>query len=93
MKTVRKSVLLWYGPHEIYALVADQDIRSLEDMEKVNQALQEKIKPLRSKLESAKTLKGKPAIQASFGFSIQGDWPAGGRAVPPAAMFGAKLTF
>lgn len=23
MKTVRKSVLLWYGPHEIYALVAD----------------------------------------------------------------------
>ena len=23
MKHVRKSVLLWYGPHEIYALVAD----------------------------------------------------------------------
>ena len=78
---------------EIYALLADQEVRNLQDMEKVNQKLQEKIAPLKGKLEKAKTLKGKSAIQASFGFSIQGDWPAGGRAVPPAAMFGATLTF
>jgi hypothetical protein len=35
----------------------------------------------------------KPDFRASFGFSIEGEWPAGGKATPPAAMFGVTLSF
>ena len=48
---------------------------------------------LDDKAKNAKTLKKKSEIQASFGFSIEGDWPVGGKAAPPAAMFGIKLSF
>ena len=40
------------------------------------------MKPVNDAAKKAKTLKKKSEIQASFGFSISGDWPAGNKASP-----------
>ena len=78
---------------ELYRLAGDKGIRSIEDAKALNDKLQEVMKPVNDSAKKAKTLKKKSEIAASFGFSIQGDWPSGGRASPPAALFGVKLTF
>lgn len=78
---------------ELYKLAGDKGIRSIEDAKALNDKLQEVMKPVDDAAKKAKTLKKKSEIQASFGFSVQGDWPSGGKASPPAAMFGVTLTF
>lgn len=78
---------------ELYKLAGDKGVRSLADAEALNTKIQEVVKPIKSAADKAKTIKGKSAIQASFGFSVQGDWPAGGKAAPPAATFNVILRF
>jgi hypothetical protein len=78
---------------ELYKLAGDKGIRSIEDAAALNQKLQEVMAPIKASASKAKTLKKKSDIAASFGFSIEGDWPAGGKASPPTAMFGVKLAF
>ena len=78
---------------ELYKLAGDKGVRSIEDAQALNAKLQEVMAPIKESANKAKTLKKKSEIAASFGFSIEGDWPAGGRASPPAAMFGVKLAF
>jgi len=78
---------------ELYKLAGDKGIRSIADAKALNDKLQAVMKPVNDSAKKAKTLKKKSEIAASFGFSIQGDWPEGGKASPPAAMFGVKLTF
>ena len=78
---------------ELYRLAGDKGIRSIADAKALNDKLQEVMKPVNDAAKKAKTLKKKSEIQASFGFSIQGDWPTGGKASPPVALFGVKLTF
>ena len=78
---------------ELYRLAGDKGIRSIADAKALNDKLQEVMKPVSDSAKKAKTLKKKSEIAASFGFSIQGDWPTGGKASPPVAMFGVKLTF
>lgn len=77
----------------LYELAGDKGVRSIEDAAELNRKLQEVMAPVKQAADKAKTLKKKSEISASFGFSIEGDWPAGGRAAPPAAMFSAKLSF
>ena len=78
---------------ELYKLAGDQGVRSIEDAAALNRKLQDVMAPIKQAADKAKTLKKKSDISASFGFSIEGDWPAGGRAAPPAAMFSAKINF
>ena len=78
---------------ELYRLAGDKGIRSIEDAKALNDKLQEVMKPIQDSAKKAKTLKKKSEIAASFGFSVAGDWPSGGKASPPVAMFGAKITF
>ncbi len=78
---------------ELYKLAGDKGVRSIADAQALNAKLQEVMAPIKESAAKAKTLKKKSEIAASFGFSIEGDWPAGGRASPPAAMFGVKLAF
>lgn len=78
---------------ELYKLAGDQGVRSIADAAELNRKLQEVMAPVKQAADKAKSLKKKSDIAASFGFSIEGDWPAGGRAAPPAAMFSAKLSF
>ena len=78
---------------ELYKLAGDKGIRSIADAKALNDKLQDVMKPVNDAAKKAKTLKKKSEIQASFGFSIQGDWPGGAKASPPVAMFGVKLTF
>ncbi|MEP6739235.1 MAG: hypothetical protein ABJA61_02575 [Caldimonas sp.] len=78
---------------ELYRLAGDKGIRSIQDAAALNAKLQEVMAPIKDSAKKAKTLKKKSEIAASFGFSIEGDWPSGGKASPPVAMFGVKLTF
>ena len=78
---------------ELYKLAGDKGVRSIEDAQALNAKLQEVMAPMKESANKAKTLKKKSEIEASFGFSIEGDWPAGGKASPPAAMFGVKIAF
>jgi hypothetical protein len=78
---------------ELYRLAGDKGIRSIEDATALNAKLQEVMAPIKASASKAKTLRKKSDIAASFGFSVEGDWPAGGKASPPTAMFGVKLAF
>jgi hypothetical protein len=78
---------------ELYRLAGDKGVRSIADAKALNDKLQEVMKPVQDSAKKAKTLKKKSEIAASFGFSVAGDWPSGGKASPPVAMFGVKLTF
>lgn len=78
---------------ELYRLAGDKGVRSIEDAQALNAKMQEVMASVNETAKKAKTLKKKSEIQASFGFSIEGDWPAGGKAAPPAAMFGVTLRF
>ena len=78
---------------ELYRLAGDKGVRSIEDAKALNDKLQEVMAPIKDAAKKVKTLKKKSEIAASFGFSVEGDWPAGGKASPPAAMFGVKLSF
>jgi hypothetical protein len=78
---------------ELYRLAGDKGIRSIEDAKALNDKLQEVMAPVKDSAKKAKTLRKKSDIAASFGFSVAGDWPSGGKASPPAAMFGVTLTF
>ncbi|MCE9661718.1 MAG: hypothetical protein K8R60_24605 [Burkholderiales bacterium] len=78
---------------ELYKLAGDKGIRSIEDAQVLNAKMQEVMKPIKDAANKAKTLKKKSEIAASFGFSIEGDWPAGGKAAPPAAVFSVTLSF
>ncbi len=78
---------------ELYKLAGDKGVRSIQDAKALNDKLQEVMEPIKAAADKAKTLKSKSAIAASFGFSIEGDWPVGGRAMPPVASVGAKITF
>ncbi len=78
---------------ELYKLAGDKGVRSIQDAKELNDKLQEVMKPIKAAADKAKTLKSKSAITASFGFSIEGDWPAGGRAMPPVASVSATITF
>lgn len=77
----------------LYRLAGDEGVRSIEDAKALNAKLQEVMAPVKAAADKAKTLKKKSEIVASFGFSLEGDWPAGGKVSPPAAMFGVKLMF
>src|SRR5205085_792886 len=70
---------------ELYKLAGDKGVRSIEDVQALNAKMQSVMKTVDDTAKNAKTLKKKSDIQASFGFSIEGDWPVGGRASPPAA--------
>jgi len=78
---------------ELYKLAGDKGVRSIEDAQALNAKMQEVMKPIQDSAAKAKTLKKKSDIAASFGFSVQGDWPVGGKASPPAAMFSVTLSF
>jgi hypothetical protein len=78
---------------ELYKLAGDKGIRSIQDVEALNRKMQEVMKPVDDAAKKAKTLKSKSDITATFGFSILGDWPAGGKATPPAAVLGATIHF
>ncbi len=78
---------------ELYRLAGDEGVRSIQDAAELNRRLQEVMRPIKQAAEKARSLKKKSEISASFGFSIEGDWPAGGKALPPAAMFSAKINF
>jgi hypothetical protein len=78
---------------ELYRLAGDKGVRSIEDAAALNRKLQEVMAPVKASAAKAKTLRKKSEITASFGFSVEGEWPAGGRAAPPAAMFGARINF
>ena len=78
---------------ELYRLAGDKGVRSIEDAQALNAEMQKVMASVDETAKKAKTLKKKSEIQASFGFSIEGDWPAGGKAAPPAAMFGVTLRF
>jgi hypothetical protein len=78
---------------ELYRLAGDQGVRSIDDAKVLNQKLQDVMAPVKDAANKAKTLRKKSEIAASFGFSVEGEWPAGGRASPPAALFGVKLMF
>jgi hypothetical protein len=78
---------------ELYKLAGDKGVRSIEDANALNAKLQEVMKPVKDAADKVKTLKKKSEIAASFGFSVEGDWPVGGRASPPAAVFSVKLSF
>jgi hypothetical protein len=77
---------------ELYKLVGNKGVRSIEDVNAINARMQEVMKPVNDAALKAKTVK-KSDFKASFGFSIEGDWPAGGKASPPAAMFSVTLSF
>jgi len=77
----------------LYKLAGDKGVRSIEDAQALNAKMQEVMASVNDTAKKAKTLKKKSEIQASFGFSIEGDWPAGGKAAPPAAMFGVTIRF
>jgi hypothetical protein len=78
---------------ELYKLAGDKGVRSIEDAAALNRKLQEVMAPVKASAAKAKTLKTKSEISAKFGFSIEGDWPAKGKAAAPAAMFGATISF
>jgi hypothetical protein len=78
---------------ELYKLAGDKGVRSIADAKALSEKIQEVVKPIKASADKVKMLKDKSAIQASFGFSIEGDWPAGGKATPPAAMFNLKVQF
>jgi hypothetical protein len=78
---------------ELYKLAGDKGVRSIEDAAALNAKLQEVMVPVKDSANKAKTLRKKSDIAASFGFSVEGEWPAGGKASPPVAMFGVKLAF
>ncbi len=78
---------------ELYKLAGDKGVRSIEDAAALNKKLQEVMAPVKDSAKKAKTLKTKSEISAKFGFSIQGDWPAAGKASAPAAMFGVTIAF
>jgi len=78
---------------ELYRLAGDKGIRSIQDAEELNRKLQTVMAPIKDSARKAKTLKKKSDISASFGFSIEGEWPAAGKAPPPAALFSATIRF
>ena len=77
---------------ELYKLAGNKGVRSIEDVNAINAKMQEVMKPVNDAAAKAKTVK-KSDFKATFGFSIEGDWPAGGKATPPAAMFSVTLSF
>ena len=68
-------------------------MRSIQDAQALNAKMQEVMAPIKESAAKAKTLKKKSEIAASFGFSIEGEWPVGGRAPPPAGVFSVKIAF
>jgi hypothetical protein len=78
---------------ELYGLVADTEVRSFKDMDPIKSKVESVAKPIKSAVDQLKTLKGKSAIQAAFGFSVEGDWPAGKAAAPPAVTANLIITF
>ncbi len=78
---------------ELYRMAGDKGIRSIDDAATLNVRMQEVMKPVKDAASKAKTLKKKSEISASFGFAIEGDWPVGGKATPPAATVGVTLRF
>jgi hypothetical protein len=78
---------------ELYKLAGDKGVRSIEDAQALNAKMQEVMAPIKESAAKAKTLKKKSEIAASFGFSIEGDWPVGGRAPPPAGVFSVRIAF
>jgi hypothetical protein len=78
---------------ELYRLAGDKGVRSIEDAAALNRKLQEVMAPVKDSAKKAKTLRSRSEISAKFGFSVEGEWPAGGRASAPAAMFGATIAF
>jgi len=78
---------------ELYKLAGDKGVRSIEDAQALKAKMQEVMAPIKESAAKAKTLKKKSEIAASFGFSIEGEWPVGGRAPPPAGVFSVKIAF
>jgi len=78
---------------ELYKLAGDQGVRSIQDAQALNAKMQEVMAPIKESAAKAKTLKKKSEIAASFGFSIEGEWPVGGRAPPPAGVFNVRIAF
>ena len=78
---------------KLYEMAGDKGVRSIEDAQALNAQMQAVMAKVDETAKKVKTLKKKSEIQASFGFSIEGDWPAGGKVAPPAAMFGVTLRF
>ncbi len=78
---------------ELYKLAGDKGIRRIEDAAALNKKLQEVMAPVKASAKKAKTLRTKSEISAKFGFSVEGEWPSGGKASAPAALFGATISF
>jgi hypothetical protein len=78
---------------ELYNLVADNEIRSLKDADAIKSKVESVAKPIKSAVDQLNTLKGKSAIQAAFGFSVEGEWPAGKAAAPPVVSAKLIITF
>lgn len=76
----------------LYKLAGDQEIRDIKDVVELNRRLQDVMGAVKKAAEKARSVK-KSDFSAKFGFSVQGEWPAGGKAMPPAAMFSATINF
>ena len=70
---------------ELYKLAGDKGMRSIEDAQGDQRQDAGSHGADQGCGRKAKTLKKKSEIAASFGFSIEGEWPVGGKAPPPAA--------
>ena len=78
---------------ELYKLAGDKGVRSIEDAQALNAKMQEVMAPVKEIRQEGQDAEEEVGDPASFGFSIEGDWPAGGKASPPAAMFGVTIRF
>lgn len=87
VKTAREQI------EALYKLAGDKGVRSIADAAELQKKFKETLAPLDAVAKGAQTLKDKKDIQVSLNFSIQGEWPQGGRAMPPAAVFGLKISF
>jgi hypothetical protein len=77
---------------ELYKLVKDNRIRSMDDAKQIQEELSKVMKPLKKSVESMKKL-DKKKFGFEVGVTITGEFPSGGRAPPPTAGFGIKIIF
>jgi hypothetical protein len=77
---------------ELYKLVQDERIRSMDDAKKIEEALSAVLKPLKKSVDSMKKI-DKKKVAAEFGITVTGELPNGGNMPPPVFGFGLKVTF
>ena len=74
-------------------MAGDAGVRSIKDAQELKKKFDEVMAPVQASVDKVKTLKKKKDIEIAFGFTLQGEWPGGGKAAPPTPSFGLKITF